>query len=140
MKTLFKSIFTLMAAVVISVSFTSCGDDDKDSKEPVINDSTGDDGKYSGEKWVGSWQGGDDYDEVYITLDADGTYTDYFVINGKKDYKSTTTYTVSGNTITISGDCNYRTCWGPKAKMSYSGNNKMIWTNDIGDEVTLNRK
>lgn len=135
MKTLFKTMFTMMTLLIISIPFVSCGDDD----EPET-------GIYAGQKWVGNWQGEDEATEWYITLGDNGEYSDYCINSaGTKFSTITSTYTVSGSTLTISGETNLTNDWGEYPyTMTFSGDNTLILSNrlldDWGQKIVLTRK
>ena len=138
MKVLFKTMLTVMAIFAMSIPLCSCGDD---NDEPDV-----DQGKYAGQKWVGSWVGSDESTQFYITLGADGDYSDYCIFyDGTKSSVSESTYTVSGNTLTISGSTALANDWGVYPfTMTFSGDNTMTLTNKLlenwGQKLVFTRK
>lgn len=106
----------MLVALMLSVSLTSCGDDD----EPEENTEQG--GEYAGKNFVGTWEGSDGSDSFALVLGEDGSYTDYLVINGKRLYPVSGKYSVSGNKITVPSNSNLYDAWGEIAyTMTVSG-------------------
>lgn len=144
-----RLIVCAIAAFTV-MTFTACGDDEPqtpdvtqiggsedDADEPESPDETpsDDDDIYAGMDFVGAWQGTDGSDEFYIELDADGSYTDYVIQNGSKNFQETGTYTVNGNTLTVPHNANLYICWGAGNEttftISFSGKNTMNITNPL---------
>lgn len=127
---------TLFIALVSCFVFAGCSDNKDGSDEPGI---------YEGKTFVGSWQGSADGDAFFVTLAADGTYTDYLVIDGQKEFKETGRYTVSGDKLSVPSNSNFASTWGESViTMTFSGENKMSWTNTQlntwGVSLTFSRK
>lgn len=132
---------TLVGNKLVASSYASSYDDIVFYRE---GESSGSD-KYSGKDFVGTWQGSDGSDEFVIQLDADGSFTDWLVINGNKTNKTTGQYTVEGTTLTAPNSSNLTNAWGNKPyTISFSGSNKMTLTNslmnDYNQKLVLNRK
>ena len=141
---LFLKTFGMMLTVLMmSVSLASCGDDD--DPEPVKpGDNQEQDGEYAGKNFVGTWEGSDGSDSFAIILGADGSYTDYLVINGERKFPETGKYTVSGSTLTVPSNSNLHTAWsGNTFTMSVSGSRMTLTNslmNDWGQELVLTKK
>ncbi len=127
---------TLFVVLVSCFDFAACSDNKDSSDEPGI---------YEGKTFVGSWQGSDGDDTFFVTLSADGTYTDYLVVGGQKESKASGKYTVTGDKLSVPSNSNFANAWGQSViTMTFSGENKMSWTNSLmnswGVSLTFNRK
>lgn len=101
---------------------------------------------YTGQPFVGTWQGGNDWNEFYIVLGADGSYTDYAVDGGQKSNKFTGKYRVSGDRIFEPEGCNLYNTWsseGQGFKYNISGNKMTLsdaLTNKFNEPIVLTRQ
>lgn len=86
-------------------------------------------------KIVGTWQSveHDDWGGSTIyssTFNADGTFTDYLVIGGKKNNKMSGEFTFTGNTLKYLDDSNVVSEWGSEYTVTFSSDGKtMTFTN-----------
>ena len=109
MKKTIKLFGLLFCALMMSVSFASCSDDDDDKNDKVSDTSI-----------VGTWEWSDRYDYESITFRANGTFRSvYYELSDPSDK-----YTEEGRYI-LSGD------------LSKGAMLRMIWEEDDDDEVYM---
>lgn len=81
--------------------------------------------------YVGTWNGSDSSDVVVAQFGADGSYTDWLIINGRRTEEQKGRYEVSGSTVTIPSNSNLNNLWGRTYTVKFNNSKKMTWTNAL---------
>ena len=122
MKTL-RLIGLLIMAVMASINFTACGDDDDDDPSNPI---------------VGVWQNDDEGEHLRWTFNADGSGSEYLYYDDDSEsftYQFTYTYHRETNVIEI----NYSDGDTDRYNVTINGNT-LTAKNEYGTEITFKKK
>lgn len=93
-----KSFGLILAALMMSVSLVCCSNDD----DPKQDDNEEHTGQYAGRDFVGTWEGGPEGSNSFgFVLGADGSYTDYIIVDGNRMCSDLGKYSVNGYNITV---------------------------------------
>lgn len=83
--------------------------------------------------YVGTWTGSDGSDVIVAKFSEDGSYTDWQIRNGKKEFEKKGRYEVNGSKVTIPENSNLNDLWGRTYTVKFNDYDIMTWTNSLMD-------